>query len=73
MKVIFAGGREKFLRNTDRDMANPNKTGDRVDGRNLIDEWEAKMTKAGAKHKFVWNLTDFDSLKKSQYDHVLGE
>jgi alkaline phosphatase len=24
------------------------------------------------KHKFLWNLTDFYSLKANEYDHILG-
>lgn len=49
-----------------------NKSGDRVDNRNLIDEWQEKMQLMNKTHKFVWNINDFKNLKPSEYDHVLG-
>lgn len=72
INVIFAGGRKKFMRNTDRDYKT-GKGGDRKDGRNLIDEWNHAMHLANISHKFVWNISDFEQLKPSQYDHVLGK
>jgi alkaline phosphatase len=54
------------------DPASSAKKGDRVDNRNLINEWEKKMEKAGKKHKYVWNIGDFNSLKANEHDHVLG-
>jgi alkaline phosphatase len=69
---VFAGGRVKFLPSNVSDPANSAKKGDRVDNRNLIDEWKAKMTKANKKHSFVWNINDFNKLKPNEHDHVLG-
>lgn len=61
------------MRNTDEDYANRTKFGDRVDNRNLIDEWRGKMEKEKLKHKFIWNIGQFNSLKFDQdYDHILG-
>ena len=71
-KVVFGGGRRKFLRNTDTDYFVTTKKGDRVDQRNLIEEWNKKMEDKKLKHKFLWNKADFDSLRPNQYDHVLG-
>lgn len=54
-------------------MANPKKFGDRIDNRNLIDEWQAKMRSQGLKHKFVWNVSDFESIRaEANYDRILG-
>ncbi|CAF1153410.1 unnamed protein product, partial [Brachionus calyciflorus] len=70
--VIFAGGRRKLMRTQDRDYQESDKYGDRIDNRNLINEWSDKMERLNKTHKFVWNLTDFNSLKPGQYEHVLG-
>ncbi|RMZ99235.1 alkaline phosphatase-like [Brachionus plicatilis] len=70
--VIFGGGRRKFLRKEDRDYHEWNKTGERVDNRNLINDWHEKMERMNKTHKFVWNISDFKNLKPNQYDHVLG-
>jgi alkaline phosphatase len=72
IKVIFGGGRRKFLRNSDMDYFATNKKGDRVDGRNLIEEWNKKLEEKKLKHKFLWNKADFDALRPNQYDHILG-
>jgi alkaline phosphatase len=70
--MVFAEGRFKFLPNNTSDPADPSKKGDRIDNRNLINEWDAKMTAANLKHKFVWNIADFNSVKPGENDHVLG-
>lgn len=72
MKVIFAGGRRKFMRTSDYDYLEKDKQGDRIDNRNLIDEWIEKMTRENKRHKFVWNIEDFKSLQPNEYDHILG-
>ena len=69
--MAFGGGRRKFLSNETMDFYEK-KTGQRIDGRNLIDEWIKKMESNNLKHKFLWNLTDFQNLKPLQYDHILG-
>jgi len=61
------------LRNTEQDFVNKKKYGDRVDNRNLIDEWQKKMEKKRLKHKFLWNISEFERLKTEKYDHILGE
>ena len=70
--LVFAAGRVKFLPNSEADPKQTRKYGDRIDGRNLIKEWEDKMTKNKLTHKYIWNLTDFNQLKPNQYQHVLG-
>lgn len=71
--MIFAGGRRKFLRNTDEDYSNKKKFGDRVDNRNLIEEWTKNMQNKKLKHKFFWNISDFETIKSENYDHILGK
>ena len=61
------------MKKNEKDYFKRNMTGDRTDGRNLIDEWSDKMEKNGNRYKFVWNLTDFENLKPNQYDYVLGK
>lgn len=60
------------MRKTDKDVFT-GKPGDRIDGRNLIDEWIEKMKSKNLRHKYLWNITDFKSLKPNQYDHILGK
>ena len=46
--------------------------GERLDDKNLINEWNTYMENKQLKHKYLWNKTDFDSLKPNEYEHVLG-
>ena len=46
--------------------------GYRVDGRDLIQEWQNIMSEKKLSAKYVTNLTDFNALKPNEYDHVLG-
>ncbi|RNA41849.1 alkaline tissue-nonspecific isozyme [Brachionus plicatilis] len=71
INLILAGGRKKFLSNNHKDYGSSFK-GDRIDGRNLIEEWQTKMEKQMLKHKFLWNISDFHDLKPNQYMHILG-
>jgi len=50
-KVMFGGGRSKFLPATTPDPEYPDRRGERRDGRNLIEEWKASHP-GGV---FVWN------------------
>ena len=74
INVVFAGGRIKFLPNSESDPSNSSLRGDRIDGRNLINEWEEKMSQLNLTHKYIWNLEQFDNLdsKSDQNEHVLG-
>lgn len=70
--MIFGGGRRRFLGRGDNDMKNPLKFGDRIDGRNLINDWHAKMKANKRRHKFIWNISEFNTFAKDNNDHVLG-
>lgn len=50
LNVILGGGRREFLNQTMTD--EENRSGKRLDGRNLIEEW----TKMDGNRKYVWNL-----------------
>lgn len=53
----------------DTDPEYPDKTGERLDGRNLIKEWVDKHSNS----QYVWNKTAFDQIDVAQVDHVMGE
>ena len=69
LEVIFAGGRKKMTSSNDTDPEYPDKTGERLDGRNLIKEWVHKHPNS----QYVWNKTAFDEIDAGQVDHVMGE
>lgn len=68
IEVVFGGGRSKFMSSMSRDPEYPDKMGERLDGRNLIDEWVNKH-KGG---KYVWDKKGFDSIDAASATHVIG-
>ncbi|KAJ7394427.1 hypothetical protein OS493_000236 [Desmophyllum pertusum] len=52
----------------DIDPEYPDKKGERLDGRDLIQEWVDKHPKS----QYVWNKTGFDQIDVDKVDHVLG-
>ena len=68
INLIMGGGREKFLNNVSYPLNGTySEKGDRVDGRNLIEDWKKKN------NKFIWNRKEFDELKPGQNEHILGK
>lgn len=67
LKVVLGGGTKKFLPNTMTDVYG-NK-GERLDGRNLINEWQ-KSKRGNA--RVVFNRTDLLKTNLRQTDHLLG-
>lgn len=65
-EVVLGGGRTYFLPNTATEPEYGAK-GRRKDGRNLIDEWQAKF--GGA---YVWNKAQFDAIDPAGTDRLLG-
>ena len=55
--VVLGGGRRRFLPTTVSDPEYPEAQGQRLDGRNLTEEWAAKSVQ----HRYVWNKADFDA------------
>lgn len=72
INVIFGGGRQYFLPNTVDDYAGAGRKGSRIDGRNLIDDWENKMKERNLLHKFVWNADGIRSIDASKVDYAFG-
>ena len=53
----------------DTDPEYPKETGERLDGRNLINEWVNKHSNS----LYVWNKTAFDQIDVEKTDHVMGK
>ena len=67
IEVVLGGGRREFT--GDPDPEDENISGDRQDGRDLIQEWLAKHPNS----EYVWNKTAFDEIDVNKADHVMGE
>ncbi|CAF1110649.1 unnamed protein product, partial [Brachionus calyciflorus] len=70
-KVVFGGGRKKFTPNNFTDEVSKRK-GERIDGRNLIQEWKNKMESQKARYSYISNREELNNLNSNEYDHVLG-
>ena len=68
LEVAMGGGRTKFLPNSISDPEYQDKKGERLDGRNLTDEWTTKYQNA----KYVWNKQQFDQIDAKKTKHLLG-
>ena len=66
--MIFGGGRRKFLPQNQADPEYPDKKGERLDGRDLIQQWLGKHNNS----KYVWNQEQFDQIDPEKVDHVIG-
>lgn len=65
--VLLGGGRAKFMPKTIQDPEYPDKFGERLDGRNLITEWQRKHPQGA----YIWHQAQFNALT-SPPDHLLG-
>ncbi|XP_077989296.1 alkaline phosphatase-like [Glandiceps talaboti] len=70
-QVVLTGGRSPFTDNTTPDPENPQSVGERIDGRNLIEEWKDKVPNDMV-GSYVWNKTEFDSVDPMTTDYLLG-
>ncbi|MGI8641666.1 MAG: alkaline phosphatase [Pyrinomonadaceae bacterium] len=68
LEVALGGGRTKFLPNSMNDFEYSNLTGERLDGRNLTDEWLEKYQSS----IYVWNKAQFDAVDAKKTKHLLG-
>ena len=68
IEVVFAGGRKKLMHKNQTDPEYPDKKGERLDGRDLIQEWVGRHPNS----KYVWNKTEFDQIDVEKVDHVMG-
>ncbi len=67
LRVVLGGGRVNFLPKGTPDPEYPDKTGRRLDERNLTKEWLARPDSA-----YVWNKAQFDKLDPSKTEQLLG-
>ncbi len=68
LEVALGGGRRSFLPSTMEDPENPERGGERQDGRNLTQEWLDQYTNSA----YIWNEEQFTSIDPSKTDHLLG-
>lgn len=67
LQVVLGGGTKKFLPNTLSDVYG--NVGERVDGRNLLDEWQ--QSKPGSA-RVIFNRTELLAIDPRQTDYLLG-
>ncbi|MEO8648816.1 MAG: alkaline phosphatase [Acidobacteriota bacterium] len=68
LEVALGGGRTKFLSKSEKDPEYPNRTGERLDGRDLTREWTARPGLS----EYVWNKKAFDAIDARRTKHLLG-
>lgn len=66
--VVLGGGRSKFLKRDEADPEYPNRSGERLDGRDLTAEWQKKYPNG----RYVWNRDQFNGIDPSVTGKVLG-
>lgn len=68
LEVALGGGRSKFLPKEMQDPEYTDKKGERLDGRNLPNEWTSKYKDSA----YVWNKQQFDQIDAKKTKHLLG-
>lgn len=68
IEVALGGGRREFLPEVAQSPENPDRHGERKDGRNLVAEWKARYP-AGS---YVWNLEQLDALDLADTSRLFG-
>lgn len=68
LEVAMGGGRTKFLPNTVADPEYSDKKGERLDGRNIPQEWVKKYKKSA----YVYDKAGFDAIDPKKTKHLLG-
>ncbi len=68
LEVALGGGRIKFMPRETRDPEYNDKTGERLDKRDLTEEW----TRKNAASAYVWNQRQFDAVDARKTKHLLG-
>ncbi|XP_053394037.1 alkaline phosphatase-like [Mercenaria mercenaria] len=73
VQVIMGGGRRFFRRYDQPDPEHgSNAHYGRRDGRDLVQEWQEGQHILGRTYKYVWNVSDFDSVNPATTDSILG-
>ncbi len=68
LEVALGGGRSKFMPRAMADPEDAGQTGERADGRNLVDEWLRKRPRS----VYAWNKGQFDAADPRTTDRLLG-
>ncbi len=68
LEVALGGGRTKFLPKEINDPEYAKRSGERLDGRDLTDEWRKKYNDSA----YVWNKQQFDAIDAKKTKHLLG-
>lgn len=68
LEVALGGGRSKFIPRETRDPEYDDKTGERLDKRDLTSEWTRKHSGSA----YVWNQQQFDAIDAKKTKHLLG-
>lgn len=68
INVVLGGGRQYMFPRTTHDPEYPSYTGDRNDGRNLVEMWLKNKKNA----KYVWNKAQFDAVNPADTDFLMG-
>ncbi len=68
LEVALGGGRTKYLPKELKDPEYTTRSGERLDGRNLTQEWQNKYKNSA----FVWNKQQFDAIDAKNTKHLLG-
>lgn len=69
-EVVLGGGRAKFMPDTAADPEDPDRKGERLDGRDLVAEWLALRPRA--RSAYAWNQKLFDAVDPRSTDRLLG-
>ncbi|XP_064642696.1 alkaline phosphatase, tissue-nonspecific isozyme-like [Lineus longissimus] len=72
ISVILGGGRAQMMPKTTSDPEYTSKKGNRLDGRDLIEEWKKDKSTRGKEAKYVWNIEDFDKVDPKKTDFLMG-
>ena len=68
LEVAMGGGRTKFLPKDTTDPEYTDKKGERLDGRDLTQEWTKKYKDSN----YIWNKQQFDAIDPKKTKHLLG-
>ena len=68
LEVAIGGGRTKFLPKETSDPEYSDLKGERLDGRNLTEEWKLKYKNSA----YVWDKVQFDAIDTKKTKHLLG-
>ncbi|MEO8672084.1 MAG: alkaline phosphatase [Tahibacter sp.] len=67
LEVALGGGRTEFLPPSERDPEYPKLPGQRLDGRDLVQQWSARPGAA-----YAWNAQQFAAIDVATTSHLLG-